>query len=564
MIPIQLISENEKEQQLAEQFIDSVTKSQSFTFRSTLRKLFKEYSSISSGDSILTRTKDTYWINEWRKSVSHLSTSSKNDRLRTLKRFMNYHYKNGNIDYDIYELLEVGNTKSESDLSFPDLKFSIQRELEYWQVGWIFIGERRKLTNRSMVLKFSVFSSGMPGHWPTIEMIRNWLLSMKPRLQMRYIWDYAWTLNKFLNYLLKKGLIKDNPIAQILEEYPNRGFKGIVWALCNDDWQFELQKLRPKIFRSYLSMQFTEYLKVKRATGRIYGHQETMLRMLDNFLDDNQYQLTHNSFQEWINSLSHLHSTTQCHYYQQIRQFCEYMQRTDVNIFVPQRRFEPLITPSRMPAILDKKDILKLIKSTDTLFENDRWPLRRLTFRVIITILYCCGLRVGEIVRLNIGDVDIKNGVLTIRDTKFFKSRFVPMSEPVTQLLAEYLKRKKDLQQPGDFNSPLFYSSRRRRYFIGTIKQTVKNLISNCCQKNIHNRSVRVHDLRHTYAIHRLIEWYENGEDVQAKLPILSQYLGHSEIGNTQRYLSLIPELSGTAMKQYKTYAVKIRSINNE
>ena len=190
--------------------------------------------------------------------------------------------------------------------------------------------------------------------------------------------------------------------------------------------------------------------------------------------------------------------------------------------------------------------------------ETDRTPLRRQAFQVIITLLYCCGLRIGEAVRLDVGDVDVERGVLTIRNTKFFKSRFVPMEESVTSLIAQYLRGREKAGFPCMPEAPLFYSSRKRRYFKGTVQKVVKALMETAGIRNV-ERPVRVHDLRHTFAVHRLVQWYQNGEDVQAKLPILSQYLGHVDIAYTQKYLSLIPELCGAAMERFYEYAVSLK-----
>lgn len=151
-------------------------------------------------------------------------------------------------------------------------------------------------------------------------------------------------------------------------------------------------------------------------------------------------------------------------YYHQVRMFCEYLSRTTPDVFVPGKRFDPVFKPPRIPIVLAEDEVAALIKATDALDENKRWPLRRLTFRVVITLLYCCGLRVGEIVRLNVGDVDTGEGVLRVRNTKFFKTRLVPMSPPVTELLAGYLAERRKNGMPGTPESPLFYSSRKRRY----------------------------------------------------------------------------------------------------
>jgi integrase len=162
-------------------------------------------------------------------------------------------------------------------------------------------------------------------------------------------------------------------------------------------------------------------------------------------------------------------------------------------------------------------------------------------------------MRVGEALRLCLADVDLDYGVITIRRTKFYKSRLVPLGSDVVQLLRKYLAT------PGRWNQhyqPLFQSRQHKRLGHSTIDATFRRL---CILAGVHrsdasSRQPRLHDLRHTFAVHRLTEWYRTGANVQLLLPALSTYLGHADLHSTQCYLTMTPELLTEANRRFQDY----------
>lgn len=561
---IQMISPDPREQETSELFLSSYGRNMANAYRSALRKLFQEYRELYPDRSVLDRTRDTFWIVVWDQAQSTMNEATRRERLYALRNLMRFRYELGMIDTNIYEILHVPASQNHQVLSLPNTEFSIQREIESWFASTPRLSEKYNRTRRGPLLRFAAFTHAYPGPWPSLEAIRGWLVQVRPGLQLRCLVQYVKWLESFIECLNEKGLIESNPFAELRRAYPARGLRGIVGALCEEDAQTALLRLeRDQGFKSYLAKSFEDYLRVKRATGRIYDHDETILRRLDRFLFEGGHVLDRESFQAWINSYTHLHSTTHSHYYHQGRTFCEYLRRLNPDAFVPDMSLDPLSKRPRIPIVLAATEVAAVIKAADALNESERWPLRRLTFKVVVTLLYCCGMRVGEVARLDVGDIDLHDGVLCVRNTKFFKTRLVPMSAPVSDLVAQYLAERKRKGMPGAPDSPLFYSSRGRRYFKGTIKQVVKRLMESAGIRK-EDRRVRIHDLRHTFAVHRLIQWYENGENVQAKLPVLSQYLGHVDMINTRKYLTMIPELSQAAMDRYQAYAARLGRAGHE
>jgi integrase/recombinase XerD len=176
-----------------------------------------------------------------------------------------------------------------------------------------------------------------------------------------------------------------------------------------------------------------------------------------------------------------------------------------------------------------------------------RPPLRAATYDTLIGLLACTGLRIGEAIRLDRDDLDAQNGLLIVRASKFGKSRGVALHSSTTAALQTYT-RLCDQAAPCSPIPSLFISTRQTRLSYRTVNCTFVALVKRAeigpCSAN---GQVRLHDLRHTFAIRTVLEWYRAGVDVQAKLPVLSTYLGHIDPKSTYWYLSAAPELLSLA-----------------
>ena len=171
----------------------------------------------------------------------------------------------------------------------------------------------------------------------------------------------------------------------------------------------------------------------------------------------------------------------------------------------------------------------------------------------LLLFLYGTGMRMGEALRLRLVDVDLDRGVITIRGTKFYKSRLVPLGADVVQVLRKYLAT------PGRWNQhyrPLFQSRQHKRLGHSTVDANFRRLciLAGVRRSDASSRQPRLHDLRHTFAVHRLTEWYRTGANVQVLLPALSTYLGHVDLRSTQCYLTMTPELLAEANRRFQDY----------
>jgi site-specific recombinase XerD len=216
----------------------------------------------------------------------------------------------------------------------------------------------------------------------------------------------------------------------------------------------------------------------------------------------------------------------------------------------------PQLPPPFVPYIYSTEELRRLIAATEVL-ATPKSPLRALTFRTLLLLLYGSAIRIGEALSLTLNDVDLEQAILTVRNTKFYKSRIVPTGPNLTEVLSTYATRRRRLPLPnGDAASTFFASStgNHLRYeAVVTPFQRVRRAAA-IRREATASYQPRLHDIRHTSCVHRLVFWYRTGRDVQKLLPRLSTYLGHRDLSSTQIYLTITPELMREASARFERY----------
>jgi integrase/recombinase XerD len=185
-------------------------------------------------------------------------------------------------------------------------------------------------------------------------------------------------------------------------------------------------------------------------------------------------------------------------------------------------------------------------------------------FRVIIdkalyamlAVGYCAGLRVSEIARLSLGDVDLQIGTITIRETKFFKSRILPLAASVIAALREYLEARRRAGAPQDPAAGLFWHDQKgTRYATKTAMWLFVDILRRAGLKPARGKTgPRIHDLRHSFVVNRILEWYRAGINPQDKLPFLATYLGHRDIHSTLVYITVTQDLLQQASDRFRSF----------
>lgn len=215
----------------------------------------------------------------------------------------------------------------------------------------------------------------------------------------------------------------------------------------------------------------------------------------------------------------------------------------------------PRIPHSFEPYIYSRDELQRLLEATKIL-EDKHSPLRHTTFRILLLVLYGAGLRPSEGLRMRCCDVDLDERVLAVWNTKFFKSRLVPIGRTLAAALVTYYKARQHLPMPSGPHSAFFTEHTGGPITLNRLEKVFARLRQHTDIKSPPSArwQPRLHDLRHSFAVHRLITWYREGADVQECLPLLSTYLGHVNTSGTQTYLTMTHELLSEASKRFERY----------
>ena len=307
--------------------------------------------------------------------------------------------------------------------------------------------------------------------------------------------------------------------------------------------------------RSFLRDDIRDYIQLKRSLGRAFGQETRILYSFDALLREHYpraTELTPEIFSDWCLSLLHLSPTVRRRRMYVIHNFCLYHSRSYPETFIPNILTFPKEHQSITPYIFSDEEIARLISAAKSLHPYESLPLRAQTLRLAMILLYTTGLRRGELLGLKLDDFNSHEGTLLIQNTKFHKSRIVPLSSSVAGELYNYLALRSKERLPMDTTSPLILNSCTNKAY--TAVGLSGNFSALCTALKIFTRkgkTPRIHDFRHTFAVRVLERWYQKGEDVQAKLPLLSTYMGHVSINSTYYYLQFIEGISSEASTRF-------------
>jgi len=309
---------------------------------------------------------------------------------------------------------------------------------------------------------------------------------------------------------------------------------------------------------STLDRDLTDYLQLRRSLGHQLAEAQWLLPDFVAYLDAQGLRtVTVQAALEWAQqSPSGRVSSVGPRRMTAIRGFARYLSGIEADTEVPPLGLMPHRQRWRPPFIYNPANV-------ETVRELARQsivsPLRAATYDTLIGLLAVSGLRIGEAIKLDRSDLDWTEGVLLIRESKFGKSRLVPLHPSSMQALSDYTDLRDELQ-PRTKELSFFVSLKRKRLLYAVVQQTFRRLVDTAGIGVNAPSPPRLHDLRHTFAVRTLLGWYRAGEDVAAKMPSLSTYLGHREPAYTYWYLSAAPELLALAAARQDSAWLKARS----
>lgn len=347
-----------------------------------------------------------------------------------------------------------------------------------------------------------------------------------------------------------------------------KGRSSAVLERCQ--WQQRLVPVRdtPRTrplrtgFRSKLAESFRHYLRMRRALGRDFQVEEQALRRWDAFLFRRYRKaskVTPPMFQLWVETMPTLTATVRRSRMRIVRNFLLFHARRHPETYIPDPTIFPKPSQPRPPRLVSCIEMGQLLAVANQLPASHQNPLRAPTIRLAFILLFCCGMRRGELLRLKVQDFDQQENFLRIWATKFHKSRLIPLPQSVANEVRRYLALRETPLRPDD---PLLCSNPGSGC---EAAYTAPGLAANwhllCLTAGVldeRGRPPRLHDLRHSFAVAALDRWYRYGVDLQGKLPQLATYLGHVSIVSTHYYLRLSPELGRSASQRFHQYVSQL------
>lgn len=295
-------------------------------------------------------------------------------------------------------------------------------------------------------------------------------------------------------------------------------------------------------FHSVFAEDIDRLICEKRALGYKYEKAASLLKRFDDYVCVNattESVLKKELVLGWTERTSWESRSTQQGRIAVMRGLAKYMNRLGKEAYIYPGRSDSVERYTYKPYIFSELEIAAIFEASDDYTISDRSPYRHLIIPLIIRMLYCCGLRVSEATGLTIADVDLNEGILHIRGTKFNKERLVPMSDNLVHRCRDYSRR---LLLGGDCCDPFFPSPLGGHYDSNTVYKHFRKLLWKAGISHT-GKGPRLHDLRHTFAVHCLKKWVIDGRDLTNCLPYLSRYLGHEDLRGTQHYLRLTADI---------------------
>jgi len=301
-----------------------------------------------------------------------------------------------------------------------------------------------------------------------------------------------------------------------------------------------------------LALMVQEYLSLRRSLGFQLIDAEYVLRWFLAFMQrEHAVHIKTEAVLRWIHA-SQILPATKSSRFTVVRKFAQYAHAMDADHEVPAAGLMTHRTERANPHIYSDSQTLQLLGACLALPPGN--GLRHHTYYTILGLLTVTGMRISEATSLSRDDVALGTGIITIRESKFKKTRSIPVHTSTIKVLADYVHRRNEI----------YPNSKCLAFFLSDPGTALTSAVLRCMFRRISHHigfrkpnqrhGPRIHDLRHTFAVKTVMRWYREGADVEQCLPLLSTYLGHAKPSDTYWYLSSVPELVGLAATRLEAY----------
>ena len=351
---------------------------------------------------------------------------------------------------------------------------------------------------------------------------------------------------------MQTGLLEIDLMAAFQARYGKRGWPILASALQAPDPVAALNRLRIEPpAPGPIALHARRYLELHQGVGMDYQPNQSLLIHLDRFLEAQGIlsieAITSEVIERWVGTATG-NARTRIIKVRMAWRFFHHLLGLKV---VCDNPISPVLhalgrRPSSTfkPFIFTKEQVASILDAARQLPSNPQFPLRAETCSTMFALLYGLGLRMGEACRLRVRDLSLSDATLFIDQTKFYKSRYVAFGPKLGSRLQQFLNLRRSRQPSLGEDDPLFIALGPSHVDQSGRNNTFRALVDRMGIRGLPGqRAPRPHDMRHSFAVHRLLRWYRDGADVQSKLPVLSTFMGHIDPTSTQVYLTMTADL---------------------
>lgn len=386
----------------------------------------------------------------------------------------------------------------------------------------------------------------------------HWLTRACAGVAVAYARQRLSALANYSRALARAGVTATDVMAEFKADHGGAGWKKIVLALRSDAPDAALAALRPVAPRpGPLFATIGPYAELRRSLGLKGDDTRNALLDLDRFAREQGVAspegVTPALVERWLKPMDVIPAVR----HRKVRYAARFFDHLRALGVVATNPVPDALSAGRQrsncikPFIFTTEQIAAILGAAARLPDSTRFPNRARTCSTMLTLLCALGLRHGEVRRMRLRDVDLTRQTLFIDRTKFHKSRYVPFGPKVGRCLEQFLALRRTVVTPVGEDDPLFVAQSRGPLSYCTLYQAFGEILGALKITNPAGRAPRVHDLRHTFAVHRLLRWYREGADVQGRLQSLSVFLGHVNVYSTQVYLSATGDLLHAANDRF-------------